>query len=121
MLLQTLCRKANSQARTKGNFKPSFNKPVKTTTFKKKMMNRDMSDLTCFTCGDPDHFFKDCPDRADRTGKKVKTINIVTASNTDGYGNLFTVLSVFQSPCWWIDMGANVHMCVIRCKCIYNF
>ena len=35
----------------------------------------------------------------------------MTASNTDGYGNLFTVLSVFQSPCWWIDTGANVHVC----------
>jgi hypothetical protein len=35
----------------------------------------------------------------------------VTASNTDGYGNLFTVLLVFQSPSWWIDMGANVHVC----------
>jgi hypothetical protein len=35
----------------------------------------------------------------------------LTTSNTDGYGNLFTVLSVFQSPCWWIDMGANVHVC----------
>jgi hypothetical protein len=43
--------------------------------------------------------------------KKDKTFNIVTASNTDGYGNLFTVLSVFQSPCWWIDTGANVHVC----------
>jgi hypothetical protein len=43
--------------------------------------------------------------------KKDKTINVVTASNTDGCGNLFTVLSVFQSPCWWIDTGANIHVC----------
>jgi hypothetical protein len=35
----------------------------------------------------------------------------VTAGNTDGYGNLFTVLLVFQSPSWWIDMGANIHVC----------
>jgi hypothetical protein len=34
----------------------------------------------------------------------------VTAGNTDGYGKLFTVLSVFQSPSWWIDTGANVHV-----------
>ena len=36
---------------------------------------------------------------------------MVTASNTDGYGNLSTVFSVFQSPSWWIDTGANVHVC----------
>jgi hypothetical protein len=32
----------------------------------------------------------------------------MTASNSDAYGNLFTVLLVFQFPCWWIDTGANV-------------
>jgi hypothetical protein len=36
----------------------------------------------------------------------------VTASKTgDGYGNLPTVFSVFQSTSWWLDKGANVHMC----------
>jgi hypothetical protein len=35
----------------------------------------------------------------------------MTASNTDGYGNFFTVLLVFQYPCWWTDMGANVYVC----------
>jgi hypothetical protein len=91
-------QKGKPSGKNKGNFKPSFNKHVKTTTLKKKKPNRDMSDLTCFTCGEPDHFSKDCPDRADRRGKKAKNVNIVTASNADGYGNLFTVLSVFQSP-----------------------
>jgi hypothetical protein len=43
--------------------------------------------------------------------EKAKTINVMTAGNTDGYGKLFTVLSVFQSPSWWIDTGANVHVC----------
>jgi hypothetical protein len=104
-------QKGKSSSKNKGNFKPSFNKPIKTTTFKKKKPNRDMSDLTCFTCGEPDNFSKDCPERADRRGKEAKNVNVVTASNTDGYGNLFTVLSVFQSPSWWIDTGANVHVC----------
>jgi len=37
---------------------------------------------------------------------------MVTISNTgDGYGNLPTVLSVFQSTSWWLDTGANVHVC----------
>ena len=96
-------------SKNKGNNKPSFNKPMKTTTFKKKkMINK--ADLSCFTCGETGHFSKDCPERADRK-KKARQVNTVTASNADGYGNLFTVLSVFQSPCWWIDTGANVHVC----------
>jgi hypothetical protein len=92
-------QKGKPSGKNKWNFKPSFNKP-----------NRDMSDPTCFTCGEPDHFSKDCLECADHRGKKAKNINVVTASNTDGYGNLFTVLSVFQSPSWWIDTGANIHV-----------
>jgi hypothetical protein len=85
------------KGKKKGNYKPSFNKHVKTTTFKRKKQN--MSNLKCFTCEEPDHFSKYCPKRVDRGGKKDKTINIVTSSNTDGYINLFTFLSVFQYPC----------------------
>ena len=32
-------------------------------------------------------------------------------STKNGYGNLSTVLSVFQSMSWWFDTCANVHMC----------
>jgi hypothetical protein len=32
---------------------------------------------------------------------------------TSGYGNLLhTILSVFNSPDWWIDTRANIHVCV---------
>jgi hypothetical protein len=35
-----------------------------------------------------------------------------TAKGTSGYGNLLsTVLSVCQSPEWWADIGANIHVC----------
>src|SRR5881394_4680100 len=96
--------------KNKGKNKPSFSKPVKSTTFKKKKPNK--VELGCFICGELGHFSKDCPDRADRRGKKgSKSVNVVTTSNTDGYGILLTVLSVFQTPCWWIDTGANVHVC----------
>jgi hypothetical protein len=37
----------------------------------------------------------------------------VTATNADdGHGSLPTVLSVFQSTSWWLDTGANIHVCV---------
>jgi hypothetical protein len=35
-----------------------------------------------------------------------------TAERTSGYGNLLpTVLSVCQSPEWWADTGAYIHVC----------
>jgi hypothetical protein len=56
------------------------------------------------------HFAKDCPERADK--KEKKKVHLVTASSADdGYGNFSTVLSVFQSPSWWIDTDANIHVC----------
>jgi hypothetical protein len=32
-------------------------------------------------------------------------------SGASGYGNLFSVFSVSQSTDWWIDTGANIHVC----------
>jgi hypothetical protein len=34
-----------------------------------------------------------------------------TGDETSGYGNLPSVLSVFQSTTWWLDFHANVHVC----------
>jgi hypothetical protein len=85
----------------------SFNVET-TTTFKNK--KKDTYEMSYFTCGELGHFAKDCPKHADRKEKKV---NLVTATNVnDGYGSLPTVLSVFQSPSWWLDTGANIHVCV---------
>ncbi|KAK1632290.1 hypothetical protein QYE76_006605 [Lolium multiflorum] len=79
-------------SKNKGNNKPSFNKPMKTTTFKKKkMINK--ADLNCFTCGETCHFSKDCLERADRK-KKARQVNTVTTSNVDGYSNLCTIISI---------------------------
>jgi hypothetical protein len=41
-------------------------------------------------------------------------VNMVVSSSgggTSGYDNLPYVLSVFQSTTWWLDFGANVHVC----------
>ncbi|KAK1669446.1 hypothetical protein QYE76_057605 [Lolium multiflorum] len=91
-------------SKNKGNNKPSFNKPMKTTTFKKKkMINK--ADLSL--PGEAGHFSKDCPERADRK-KKGKQVNTVTASNADGYGNLF--LSVARDSS--VLMGNGSHASV---------
>jgi hypothetical protein len=36
----------------------------------------------------------------------------MTISNADEEcGNVLTVLSVFDSPSWWVDTGGNIHVC----------
>ncbi|XP_044319911.1 uncharacterized protein [Triticum aestivum] len=68
--------------KNKGKNKPIFDKPVKTTTVKKKF---NKVELECYAYGKPRHFSKECLDCADRKGKtSSKTDNMVTASNTDG-------------------------------------
>ena len=36
---------------------------------------------------------------------------ISEAGGTSGYGNLPYILSVYNSPEWWMDSGANIHVC----------
>jgi hypothetical protein len=66
-------------------------------------------------CGSPDHWAKKCSNRKGRKPQsEQKTSNMVVSSSgggTSGYGNLPYVLSVFQSTTWWLDSGANVHVC----------
>ena len=49
----------------------------------------------------------------DRKDKQKKTANmVVSESGGTGYGNhLPTVFSVCLSPEWWVDTGANIHVC----------
>jgi hypothetical protein len=48
----------------------------------------------------------------ERTRKRKKKVHLVTASSADdGYGNFSTVLLVFQSLSWWVDIGANIDVC----------
>jgi hypothetical protein len=85
----------NFKGKNKGQGKQQPFNAKATTTFKKKK-KKDMSEMSCFTCGELEHFSKDCPKHADCKEKKV---NLVTATNADdGYGSIHTVLSVFQSP-----------------------
>jgi hypothetical protein len=67
---------------------------------------------SCCTCGSPDHFAAKCPDRKDRKAPKTTNMVVSEGGRTSGYGNFLpTVLSVCSSPEWWIDTGANIHVC----------
>jgi hypothetical protein len=59
----------------------------------------------------PRHFVVKCPNRKGA----VKIENMVigeTAVGISGYCKyLPTFLSVCNSPKWWIDTGANIHVC----------
>jgi hypothetical protein len=89
----------------KKNQKPdNSQKAKKTTTFKKNKKK-----WNCFVCGDPGHLTSECKDK---WTKDKKTANMVIGEGTSGYGNLLpTVLSVCHSPDWWVDTGANIHVC----------
>ncbi|WVZ63197.1 hypothetical protein U9M48_012849 [Paspalum notatum var. saurae] len=78
-----------ANTRNQGKGKRKF-KPNKTTNFKKK---KNKAELPCFTCGELGHFSKDCPERADRRGKRggngqsSKTVNTVTRDCSVLMGN----------------------------------
>jgi hypothetical protein len=103
-----------SQGKGKGKAKQNQNnnKSKQTTTFKKK---EEEEDDDCFECRSPDHWAKKCPNHKVRKHQpKKKTMNMVVSSSgggTSGYDNLPYVLSVFQSTTWWLDSGANAHVC----------
>jgi hypothetical protein len=88
------------------------NKPKQTITFKKK---KNKEDVGCFVCRSPDHWAKKCLNHKGRKPQpKQKTMNMVVSNFGGGpsrYSNLPYVLSVFQSTTWWLDFGANIHVC----------
>jgi hypothetical protein len=87
-------------------------KPVQTIQFKKKN-NNNKGNGGCFVCDSDQHWARECPDRKSTQDKK--SANVVTAKTRDGtsgYDNsLPFVLSVCNSPEWWMDSGANIHVC----------
>ena len=87
-------------------------KVVQTTQFKKKKMNMD--EVVCFVCGETGHFAKKCKNRKGKKNQSVQKYANVTIGDPSGsgYGNLPSVFSVYQSNDWWIDTGANIHVCI---------
>jgi hypothetical protein len=103
--------KNKNKSEGKGKF-DGKNKASHSTNFKKKT---DKKKGACHVCGEPDHWAPNCPNRYDKCGNGGKTANVVIAGDTEmkdaRYGISPTVLSVCNSPDWWIDTGANTHVC----------
>jgi hypothetical protein len=103
------------QSHGKGNGKAkknqNNNKTRQTTTFKKK----NKEDEGCFMCRSPDHWAKKFLNHKGRKPQpEQKNTNMIVSSSGDGTSandNLPYVLSVFQSTTWWLDSGANIHVC----------
>jgi hypothetical protein len=67
-------------------------------------------------CGDLNHWAPSCPKRFDKRshGNGGNSANVVvgdTEMKDAGYGTFPTILSVCHSSEWWIDTGANIHVC----------
>jgi hypothetical protein len=95
------------------NKQENTNKPVQTAQFKKKKKNNNKGKGGCFVCGSDQHWARECPDRKFTQDKKsANVVTTETGDGTSGYGNsLPFVLSVCNSPEWWMDSGANIHVC----------
>jgi hypothetical protein len=110
-----------SHGKDKGiaNQNQNNNKPKQTITFKKKKKRKkkkkkEEEDEGCFVCRSPDHWTYKCPNRKEKNLNLSRRLNMVVSSSgggISGYGNLPYVLSVFQFTTWWLDSGANVHVC----------
>ena len=48
-----------------------------------------------------------------KPGQNSKSVNVTRSDNdgASGSGNLFNILSVCYSTDWWVDTGANIHVC----------
>jgi hypothetical protein len=107
--------KNNHNNKNKGKMQAG-GKPMKTTNFKKK--NTEKDNRACFVCGKGGHLTKDYRHRKTQIdGHQKKAVNVTIGKNNGdeidpfGYGNLPFVFSAIQSSDWWVDTGANFHVC----------
>jgi hypothetical protein len=95
------------EAKSGGN-KDWKGKAKQNTEFMKKKKN--LADLTCFVCGEPGHITRKCRNRKGKKGGGQKAGN-VTVGEARGSGYVLEILLACQSTDWWLDTGANVHVC----------
>jgi hypothetical protein len=97
---------SNKSHNNKKNKQENPTKTKQTTNFKKKKKGN------CFVCSNPGHFAIECENRKWKGNKKSANMVIGETAVTSRYGNILpTILSVCHSPDWWIDTGANIHVC----------
>ena len=105
----------NNKNKTQGKGKfDTKNKPSHSTNFKKNSHKKGKG--LCHVCGDPNHQAPKCPNlfeehEHEKRGKFANVVISDTDMKESGCGILPTILSVFQSPDWLIDIGANIHVC----------
>ena len=100
-----------SHNKKKKNMQENNNaKPKQTAQFKKKNNKKGGG---CFVCGSDEHWASACPDRKYKQENESANMVISEAGGgTSRYGNYLPfVLSVCLSPEWWMDSGANIHVC----------
>jgi hypothetical protein len=61
-------------------------------------------------CGEPGHRARKCRNRKGKKGGGQKTAN-VTVGEAGGSGYVPEIFLACQSTDWWLDTGANVHVC----------
>ena len=100
-----------SRNKKKKNMQENNNTKPKQTAQLKKRNNKKGGGY--FVCGSDEHWASACLDRKYKQEKKSANVVISeTRGGTSGYGNsLPFVLSVCLSPEWWMDSGANIHVC----------
>jgi flavoprotein len=77
----------------------------------RKKINKKKND-GCFVCRSTKHWASACPNTFVKEKKSAKMVINETGGGTSGYGNALPyVLSVCNSPKWWMDCGANIHVC----------
>jgi hypothetical protein len=95
--------KSGGKNKNKTNRKP---KAKQNSDFKKK----NIVDLTCFVCGESGHIARKCRNRKGKKGDGQKTVNVAIA-DAGNSGYVPQILLACQSTNWWLDTGANVHVC----------
>jgi hypothetical protein len=70
---------------------------------------RNKDELSCFVCGEPSYIARKCHQRKGKKGGQ-RTANVVVSEN-GGFGYEHEILLACQSTDWWLDTGANIHVC----------
>jgi hypothetical protein len=102
---------ASRNFKNKNKGKQAHNPKLKQTTDFKKKINKKKNE-GCFVYGSIEHWSSACPSKFVKEKKSTNMVINEIGGVTSRYGNpLPYVLSVCNSPEWWMDSGAHIHVC----------